>query len=189
VSGDRFAPASISTRQQTTRVRLMAQPLNIIIRQAELTDATALWHCYTAPNVVRNTLQLPYRSLESVREPLQKKPEDGHYHLVAEIDGQVVGALGLHVNRRPRLSHVAGFGMMVLDDWQGQGIGSALLQAALDLADQWLNLLRLELTVYTDNTAAIALYKKFGFEIEGTNRNAAFRAGKFVDTLMMARVK
>jgi putative acetyltransferase len=95
----------------------------------------------------------------------------------------------LHVNRRPRLSHVAGLGMMVLDDWQGQDIRSALVQAALDLADRWLNLLRLELTVYTDNTAAITLYKKFGFEIEGTNRKAAFRDGLFVDTLMMARVR
>jgi putative acetyltransferase len=167
----------------------LSTSLFVIIRQAELTDATALWHCYTAPNVVRNTLQLPYRSLESVREQLQKKPKDGHYHLVAEGDGQVVGALGLHVNRRPRLSHVAGLGMMVLDDWQGQDIRSALVQAALDLADRWLNLLRLELTVYTDNTAAITLYKKFGFEIEGTNRKAAFRDGLFVDTLMMARVR
>jgi L-phenylalanine/L-methionine N-acetyltransferase len=167
----------------------MAQSPNIIIRQAEPTDAEALWRCYTAPNVVYNTLQLPYRSLESVREQLQAKPEDGHFHLVAEVEGQVVGSIGLQVNRRPRISHLAGFGMMVLDDWQGKGIGTALLQAALDLADKWLNLVRIELTVYTDNTAAIALYKKFGFEIEGTMRKAAFRDGVFVDTLLMARVK
>lgn len=167
----------------------MSQATNIIIRQAELHDVDALWKCYTSPNVVYNTLQLPYRSLESVREQLQAKPEDGHYHLVAEVDGQVVGSIGLHVNCRPRISHVAGFGMMVLDDWQGKGIGAALLQAALDLADKWLNLVRIELSVYTDNTAAIALYKKFGFTVEGTNRKAAFRDGVFVDTLMMARVK
>ncbi|HEX4946650.1 MAG TPA: GNAT family N-acetyltransferase, partial [Blastocatellia bacterium] len=117
----------------------MNQSPNIIIRQAELSDAEALWRCYTSPNVVRNTLQLPYRRLESVREQLQYRPEDGNYHLVAEVDGQVVGSIGLHVNRRPRIAHVASFGMMVLDDWQGKGIGTALLQAALDLADNWLN--------------------------------------------------
>ncbi|HEX4946421.1 MAG TPA: GNAT family N-acetyltransferase, partial [Blastocatellia bacterium] len=49
--------------------------------------------------------------------------------------------------------------------------------------------LRMELTVYTDNAAAIALYQKFGFEIEGTQRKAAFRDGVFVDTFLMARVK
>lgn len=167
----------------------MSQAPNIIIRQAELTDAEALWKCYTSPQVVYHTLQLPYRSLESVREQLQTKPEDGNFHLVAEVEGQVVGSIGLHVNRRPRLSHIASFGMMVRDDWQGKGIGTALLKAALDLADQWLNLLRIELTVYTDNAAAIALYKKFGFEIEGTMRKAAFRDGMFVDVFMMARVK
>ena len=51
------------------------------------------------------------------------------------------------------------------------------MQAALDLADNWLNLTRLELEVYTDNEAAIQLYKKFGFTIEGTLAQYAFRMG------------
>lgn len=75
------------------------------------------------------------------------------------------------------------------DDWQGKGVGSALMQAMIDLADKWLNLTRLELTVYTDNEAGIALYKKFGFEIEGTHRKFAFRDGEFVDAYAMARVR
>ena len=46
--------------------------------------------------------------------------------------------------------------MAVRDDWQGRGVGTALMEAALDLADNWLNLTRIELEVYTDNAAAIA---------------------------------
>lgn len=42
------------------------------------------------------------------------------------------------------------------------------MEAAVDLADKWLNLTRFELEVYTDNASAIRLYKKFGFTIEGT---------------------
>jgi len=58
----------------------------------------------------------------------------------------------------------------------------------LDLADNWLGMSRVELTVYTDNAAAIALYEKFGFEKEGTHRRYAFRDGAYVDAYSMARI-
>jgi L-phenylalanine/L-methionine N-acetyltransferase len=79
--------------------------------------------------------------------------------------------------------------MAVRDDWQGKGVGTALIEAALDLADNWLNLTRIELGVYTDNAAAVALYKKFGFEIEGTHHRFAFRGGRYVDAYSMARLR
>ncbi len=162
--------------------------MNIVIRRAEPDDAEALWRCYTAPRVVRNTMQLPYRSVESVREHLVKSGE-GDHPLVAVVDGEVVGSIYLHTTARPRLRHTGEIGMMVRDDWQGKGVGSAMMQAVIDLADKWVNLTRVELTVYTDNEPAIALYRKFGFEIEGTLRKFAFRDGEFVDAYAMARVK
>jgi putative acetyltransferase len=79
--------------------------------------------------------------------------------------------------------------MAVRDDLQGRGVGTALLEAALDLADNWLGLTRLELSVYVDNAAGVDLYKKVGFEVEGTHRRFAFRDGEFVDAYSMARVK
>ncbi len=54
---------------------------------------------------------------------------------------------------RPRRRHVGEIGMAVRDDLQGRGVGTALMRAALDLADNWLDLARVELTVYTDNAA------------------------------------
>ena len=71
--------------------------------------------------------------------------------------------------------------MAVRDDWHGRGVGSALLAAAVDLADNWIGSSRLELTADTDNAAALALYRKFGFEIEGTARRYALRNGELVD--------
>jgi putative acetyltransferase len=76
----------------------------------------------------------------------------------------------------------------VRDDWQGRGVGTRLMTTLLDLADNWLGALRIELTVYTDNAGAIALYKKFGFLVEGTHRAFALREGQFVDALAMARL-
>ena len=78
--------------------------------------------------------------------------------------------------------------MAVYDEWHHQGVGSALLQAAISLADNWLHLLRLELTVYTDNKVAVRLYRKHGFFIEGTHRAFALRDGKYVDAYAMARI-
>jgi putative acetyltransferase len=79
--------------------------------------------------------------------------------------------------------------LAVRDDWQGIGAGIALMQAAVELADRWLNLMRLELEVYTDNQVGVRLYKKFGFAIEGTLHDFAFRDGQFVDAYAMARVR
>jgi L-phenylalanine/L-methionine N-acetyltransferase len=118
------------------------------------------------------------------------EPQEGLYSLVACVEGEVVGSLGLETSpTRWRMRHVGSIGMSVRDDWQGRGIGTALMEAALDLADNWLNLTRIELRVYVDNAAAIALYKKFGFEVEGTHRHLAFRDGEFVDAYSMARLK
>ena len=66
--------------------------------------------------------------------------------------------------------------------------GSALVSAVIDLADNWLALRRLELAVFVDNAPAVALYEKFGFSVEGTYREYAFRDGRYVDAYAMARL-
>ena len=71
---------------------------------------------------------------------------------------------------------------------QRRGVGSALMAAMCDYADRWAGALRLELTVFVDNEPAIALYRKFGFEIEGTHRAYAMRDGRYVDAYAMARL-
>lgn len=79
--------------------------------------------------------------------------------------------------------------MSVHDEWQGKGIGTALMRAGVELADNWLNLMRLELEVYADNEPAIRLYRRHGFELEGTLRQYAFRDGRYVDSYLMARLR
>jgi putative acetyltransferase len=161
----------------------------ITVRRAEPTDFEAIRQIYAGPKATAGTLQMPFPSVELHRQRLAAPPE-GFYNLLACVDGEVIGQLGLDGQQRsPRRRHVGQLGMAVRDDWQGKGAGSALMQAAVDLADRWLNLTRLELEVYTDNAPAMALYKKFGFEIEGTLRRMAFRDGVYVDAYAMARLR
>ena len=79
--------------------------------------------------------------------------------------------------------------MSVHDDFQNRGVGSALMAAMVDLADNWLGLRRIELEVWTDNAPAVHLYEKFGFKIEGRGRQFARRAGQLVDAYYMARLR
>lgn len=162
--------------------------MTITVRHAEPDDYEAMHRIFSGPLAVAGTLQLPLQSVDRSRHRLAET-EPGTYRLVACADGEVVGTIGLHTLSNPRRKHVADIGMAVRDDWQGKGVGSALLAAALDLADNWLNIQRVELTVYTDNAAAIALYQKFDFAIEGTHPRYAFRAGTYVDAYTMARVR
>lgn len=159
------------------------------IRRAEPSDAEALHRVYSTPGVIRGTLQLPYPSAENWRKRLAESP-DGTFNLLACVEDEVVGQLGLYTfPNQPRRRHVGQIGMAVRDDWQGKGAGSALMHAMVDLADRWLNLSRIELEVYTDNKPAIHLYEKFGFVTEGTHRQFAYRDGQFVDVYAMARLR
>ena len=163
--------------------------MEITVRRAEPGDYEALHRIISGPRAIAGTLQLPFPSAEKWRKRLSEPSED-QFSLVACVDGEVVGNLGLEANpTRWRMRHVGRIGMAVRDDWQGKGVGTALMEAALDLADNWLSLTRIELTVYTDNVAGIALYEKFGFEIEGTHRRFAFRDGEYVDAYSMARLR
>lgn len=159
------------------------------IRRAEPDDYPSIYEIFTAPSVYSGTLQLPFPSREQWRERLAQ-PGDGVYNLVAVVEDRVVGMISLLTNpKNPRRQHAALLGMSVHEQWQGQGVGSALVEAVIDLADNWLDLSRLELEVYTDNERAIRLYERQGFEREGILREYAYRNGQFVDVLYMARLR
>ena len=157
-----------------------------VIRHAEPADIDAIKAIYDQPTVYANTLQLPYQPVANWQRLYTACA--GFYNLVAEVEGKVIGQLGLQVCQSPRRRHVAELGMGVSEDYQGQGIGSALLRSALEMADNWLNIRRMELTVYTSNEAAIALYERFGFEVEAELTDFAFQYGNYVNALCMARI-
>ncbi|MEW6400505.1 MAG: GNAT family N-acetyltransferase [Chloroflexota bacterium] len=167
----------------------MDDKVTFTIRRAEPADYEAVAKIFSGPKAVAGTLQLPFPSAERWRLRLAEPPE-GAFNLLACVEDEVIGQMGLHtLPNNPRRRHVGQIGMAIRDDWQGKGAGAALMQAGVDLADKWLNLTRLELEVYTDNEVAIRLYRKFGFVIEGTLVRFAYRDGQYVDVYAMARLR
>ena len=158
------------------------------IRRAEPDDCSAIYEMFRSPKVYEGTLQIPYPSREQWRKRITET--DGCYSLVAVSGEHVIGMLTIDTfPHKPRRRHVGIIGISVTDTWQGKGVGKALMQACVDLADKWLNLTRLELEVFADNETAIRLYEQFGFQHEGLLRQHAFRDGRLVDSIVMGRLR
>jgi L-phenylalanine/L-methionine N-acetyltransferase len=159
----------------------------LIVRAREPSDWEQIAELTQLPKVRWGTLRLPFTSKEQWRKMMENPPE-GSTGIVAVLEGRIIGSADIQQSKGRR-RHVGGLGVCVHDDFQQRGIGTALIAALIDVADNWLDLKRLELTVYLDNEPAIRLYQKFGFKVEGTLRGHAFRDGKYVDALFMARLQ
>ena len=167
----------------------MTDPL-ITVRRARPADAADCARVMGDPAVYANLLQLPMPSEEFWRQRLEAHaaPDSGEIHLVAEVGGRVVGNAGLHPAAQLRRRHAASLGLGVVSEAQGRGVGRALMQALCDYADCWGQVLRIELSVFSDNARAIRLYTAFGFQHEGTHRAFALRNGVYADVQSMARL-
>ena len=162
---------------------------SISIRHAEPNDCETLHQLFTDPEIANWTLGTPFVSVETIYQAIMPSVE-GHYMIVAtDTVNEVVGAIGLDCFSAPRMRHVAKVGPLAVHPaMKGKGVGSKLMKAIIDFADNWLNIRRLELLVYADNAPAIALYKKFGFTIEGTLRDCSFKSGCYIDAHIVARL-
>lgn len=164
--------------------------LDFTIRSVRLEDAPDINAMRRMDGVRENTLAIFTERVTRSEDFIKGLSENDHM-LVAEVEEagikKVVGMVGMNVPRNPRLKHSASIGIMVHSGYQGKGIGTALLKKVIDLADNWLMLVRLELTAFVENEGAVKLYKSLGFEVEGIKKYAAARNGVYADEYMMAR--
>ncbi|ALA25787.1 acetyltransferase [Piscirickettsia salmonis] len=166
--------------------------MDIYIRGYESNDAEDLHRIFSQKSVYSNTFQLPTPSLDKIIAKYQQRLEHNNQYSFVAVDkqlDQVIGESTISIPDTPRRSHSASFGIIVDENYRGQGIGSLLTCHVIDFCFNWLGKIRIELEVYSQNQAAIALYEKHGFKIEGHCKNYALYQGKYTDGYLMAKLK
>jgi putative acetyltransferase len=121
-----------------------------------------------------------------VRQRFRRSWTPERADVVAVAGDRVIGHLGVAREEGPVTSHVASIGMSVARDWRGRGVGSALLGEAFRWA-RWAGVEKLALSVYPHNEAALALYEKFGFVVEGRLAGHSKKSYGYEDEIVMGR--
>ena len=166
---------------------MKATQANVKIRPVRVEDAEAIWRITQQEGVIETILSLPSDRPEQRRERLASLGPDEHW-FVAEANGEAIGLAGLSVGMG-RLRHSGHVFLFVAREYHRQGVGTRLLEKLLDVADRWLLLRRVELTVVAENERAWRLYERLGFEKEGLRKLSVISQGEIKDEWLMARYR
>ena len=157
-----------------TKTVLLTGGVELLVRNAVASDARAL-----RENMQRTHAQTDYLlsypdeqsadDEQEARSLVETERSGNEVELVAVIDGRIIGSAGVSaVRSRRKVAHRARFGISVLKEYWGMGIGRVLMEASIDCARQ-AGYTQLELEVVADNERAVSLYRCAGFEEYGRN--------------------
>ncbi len=113
----------------------------------------------------------------------QSKQENALF-ILAEVDGKIIGNINFTGGKRPRMQHVGAFGISVLKEYWGMGLGQELIAHMIHWAKEH-GIRKINLAVRTDNDKGVHLYKKMGFKEEGVSEREQCVKGIFYDCILM----
>ena len=153
---------------------LLTGGAELLVRNAGASDARALRDVMQRTHAETDYL-LSYSDEQSVddeheaRSLVETERSDNEVELVAVVDGKIVGSAGVAaVGSRRKVLHRARFGISILKEYWGMGIGRMLMESCIDCARR-AGYTQLELEVVADNQRAVSLYRRAGFEEYGRN--------------------
>jgi putative acetyltransferase len=164
-----------------------AGELPYVVRPARSSDAAsflAMWREVVAERRYVRTESVRRSVRHYRRRYFRRTWDQDQASFVALAGDRVIGHLGVSREEGPVTRHVASIGMAVASDWRGKGVGSALMTEAIAWARQ-MGVEKLALSVYPDNEAALALYRKFGFQEEGRLTGHSKKSIGYRDEIVM----
>lgn len=163
-------------------------PVTPTVRGLLPEDLRALYPICIHPAVAPAIGRLPSLQEDEFRKEYAA-PARGHHVLVAQFEGQVLGMVHLAQFAGRRSGTGAIQALAVHPAWQGRGVGKALLHGAVDLAERWLGMRRLDMTVPVYAAVALALCERLGFTREAVLKGDIAYRGGLADCWLMARVR
>ena len=166
--------------------------INFTLRHFRKGDAPSLAANINCKDIERYTLHIPYPyTLENARQWVSlnfkndKKKAPAMRNFVIDLDGQVIGSVGLSGIR----GHLAEIGYWLGKDYWGCGITTAAVKMATEYAFKELGLRRVYARVIPANKASLSVLKKSGYKYEGLMRKHGMKHGKLVDLQLFAKTR
>ena len=171
--------------------RLNVAEQEVIIEEAQPSDAKVLIDLLNQVNAETDFIILEKDlSIDDMQTFLQIRAEVlNEICLVVRVGSELAGVLNIVSTNSPQTNHIGDVFIALQEKYWGYGLGSLLMEVALDWAEQTPMIRRLELTVQARNSRAVHLYEKFGFKIEAAKeRGAKTKDGEFLDVYLMSRL-
>jgi len=165
----------------------------VIIRQAEKEDARELIDFYNVVGGETDFLSFGkdefMADLDAEVKYIENiKNEDNSNFIIATINEKIIGAASITSIQKRKMKHVGTLGIVIKEEYCGLGIGGILIDNLVNWSKQNGITKKISLLTRCDNYNAIELYKKKGFEIEGTLRRDNYENGKYYDTYTMGLI-
>ena len=158
----------------------------VTVREAYEDDAAAI------KNVVNDVASekyyvVPERSREDWDAAVKEIKSRKGLIIVAQVDGKTVGMAYLVGGKFEKSKHVGFLGISILRGFRRIGIGTAMMNYIIEWAEKQEELEKVSLTVFSTNKAAINLYRKFGFKVEGISKKQYKIEGRYIDEITMGK--
>lgn len=158
----------------------------VTIREANDDDAAAIEDIVNCVALEKYYI-VPERSREDWDEAIKEIKGRRGLIIVAQVDEKIVGMAHLVRGRLKKIRHIGFLGISILNGFRGIGIGTAMMNYILEWAEKQGELEKVSLTVFSTNRAAINLYRKFGFKVEGTSKKQYKIEGRYIDEITMGK--
>jgi len=166
----------------------------LLIREAEVEDAAALVSFLNRVSVETDFTSLDGDGILLTSEEMaiflnKQASWDNQITLLAFLNDKIAGIVNITADQRKRVRHIGDLFIVIGKKYWNNGLGSLLLEEVVEWAQASGILRRLQLTVQTRNLAAVHLYQKHGFVIEGRQERGAYiEEGDFIDVYLMGRL-